>query len=80
MTWKLLSCLFRLNLRAHVGALPLGSFFTAAPLLAALIVIPITQGWAAGAGLPDDLLARQVDLVRAGLLSNRGRPAQVWIP
>lgn len=27
------------------GAVPFGSFFTAGPLLAALIVIPITQGW-----------------------------------
>lgn len=28
------------------GALPFGSFFATGPLLAALIVIPITQGWA----------------------------------
>ena len=53
------------------GALPFEAvrFLPSGPLFAALIVIPITQGWAGlrGAWISHDPLAREVVLVRGGL-------------
>ena len=61
------------------GFLPIESvrFLPSGPLIAALIVIPLTQGRAGlqGARLPDDPLAREVVLVRGGPgLAARGPP------
>ena len=60
------------------GFLPIEAvrFMAGGPLIAALIVIPVTQGWAGlrGARLPDDPLARQVVLVRGGHRTPACRP------
>ncbi len=55
-------------------------FLPSGPLFAALIVIPITQGRAERARLPDDPLAREVVLVRGAYRTPAsGSTSHMWV-